>query len=166
MNRKIHVGFTGSSSAITIAQMISLRGLLTALRATRELIGHHGCCIVADEVFHNICDANNLGIPIVCHPPIDRKKMADIDLDARSVEARRPKKYLDRNYDIAVESDLLICVPHAQETLRSGEWATVRYARKLRRRVFIIWHDGRILDDSRDIPVTIEEVLGIIGEPQ
>jgi hypothetical protein len=75
------------------------------------------------------------GIRIVIHPPTDPKKRA---FCKGAAEIREPKPYLDRNHDIVDEgSGLLIAAPfQEEEILRSGTWATVRYA----------WKIGRALD--------------------
>lgn len=53
------------------------------------------------------------------------------------MEERPAKPYLERNKDIANEGiDGLIAAPSGWvEELRSGTWATVRYARKLKRTI-------------------------------
>jgi hypothetical protein len=55
------------------------------------------------------------------------------------------KEYLDRNHDIVDSSDLLIAVSESTvEVLRSGTWATIRYAKKLRKPIKIIYPDGKV----------------------
>jgi len=50
---------------------------------------------------------------------------------------------LTRNHDIVDCTELLIACPKSmKEELRSGTWATVRYARKLERPVIIIYPNG------------------------
>jgi predicted Rossmann fold nucleotide-binding protein DprA/Smf involved in DNA uptake len=58
---------------------------------------------------------------------------------------REPLPYLERNHAIVNESDFLIAAPDGPETLRSGTWATVRYARKVGKRVLVIMPNGEIL---------------------
>jgi hypothetical protein len=50
-----------------------------------------------------------------------------------------------RNHDIVDETELLIACPgELAEAVRSGTWATVRYARKLGRPIVIFWPDGSV----------------------
>jgi hypothetical protein len=61
-----------------------------------------------------------------------------------------PKGYLDRDHDIVDMSYLLIATPQTfDEQTRSGTWATVRYARKLRSKLLIIYPDGDIEREYR-----------------
>lgn len=56
---------------------------------------------------------------------------------------REPGPYLWRNHQIVDATSALIAAPFGfEEELRSGTWATVRYARKLGRPVRFFWPDG------------------------
>lgn len=112
-------------------------------KLARHLYGveelHHGMCDGSDKECHNL--ARSLGgIWIVGHPPINKKLFAkDLDVD----ELREPKDYLPRDHDIVDESDDMVATPYEfQEMLRSGTWATIRYAVKARKWVTIIYPDG------------------------
>jgi len=60
-------------------------------------------------------------------------------------EFREPKPPLVRNRDIVDECDLLVACPGSDhEELRSGTWACIRYARKVKRKTIIIWPDGTL----------------------
>ena len=123
-------GFSGTEKGMTLEQKQTFANLLDLLDVT-EL--HHGDCIGADEEAHEI--AKSKGIRIVIHPPIDSKKRAYCK---GASEVREVKDYLRRNHDIVDEGDgALIAAPlQEKEILRSGTWATVRYA----------WKIGRALD--------------------
>jgi hypothetical protein len=55
------------------------------------------------------------------------------------------KPYLVRNHEIVDDSQVLIAAPKEfTEQLRSGTWATIRYARKIGRTVRIVFPDGSI----------------------
>ena len=59
---------------------------------------------------------------------------------------RPAKPPLDRNHDIVERCDLLIATPHTvEEQLRSGTWATIRYARKVHRPHYIIRPCGQLV---------------------
>lgn len=116
------VGFTGTRRGMSPAQTARLFALLTEL-APEEF--HHGDCSGADlEAF---IAATILGIKTVSHPPANPALRAY----TLSTERRGPKDYLIRNHDIVDETDLLIVAPRSNaEELRSGTWATFRYAMK------------------------------------
>jgi hypothetical protein len=101
---------------------------------------HHGDCIGADAQLHTLAKA--AGLKIIIHPPIDPKKRAFCQ---EYDEIREEKPYLDRNKDIVNESEFLIATPRTMhEVLRSGTWATVRYARSTNIDIAIIEPDGHI----------------------
>jgi hypothetical protein len=132
----LKVGVTGSSRIVTAEQVEALRSLLAALKPS-EL--HHGDCVCAD--FQAATIATELGIWTVSHPPLKEDKRAF----HQSSEILEPKEYLDRDRDIARVCDHLIAMPASfHELVRSGEWATVRYARAYGKAVTIILPDGRI----------------------
>jgi hypothetical protein len=83
---------------------------------------------------------NDLNIPIILHPPnVDRFRA--FCKGATQVEI--PKPYLDRNKDIVKSCDLLIAFPNSkEEQIRSGTWSTMRFAKKIKRKMIIIFPDG------------------------
>lgn len=129
-------GFTGTSKHdMAPRQLKAVRQLLWKIDVL-----HLGDCIHADAQAHD--EAVALGIKTIAHPPTEGRKRACLEYD----EVRQPKPYLDRNRDIAFESvDGLIAAPSGWvEEQRSGTWATVRYARKLRRHIWIVRPDGSV----------------------
>lgn len=115
-------GFTGTRKGMTQRQKNSLKERLLGVTEF-----HHGCCVGADADAHGI--ALEMKISIIGHPPTDQRLMAK-GLTGYT-EMREPKPFLDRNKDIVDESEFLIAAPETEEeTLRSGTWSTVRYARK------------------------------------
>lgn len=94
---------------------------------------HIGDCIGGDHDIYLIC--RELGIRTVCHPPENPSKRAFDEYD----EVRPELPYLDRNHNIVDETDFLIACPKKnEEELRSGTWATVRYARKKGKTVYVL----------------------------
>jgi hypothetical protein len=94
----------------------------------------HGDCIGADAEASKI--AKKLGYKIILHPPINSNKRAWSDYD----EARPVKEYLVRNHDIVDETQFLIATPKSEiEEVRSGTWATIRYAKDRYRNIIIIY---------------------------
>jgi arginase family enzyme len=84
-----------------------------------------------------------LEVPVTLHPPTNSEfrsfvwTSADLG-DVVCVE----KNYLERNEDIVRDTDFLIACPEGSEVMRSGTWATVRYARKKGRTIVVFWPDG------------------------
>jgi hypothetical protein len=118
-------GFTGTQIGMSPRQKIGLRAHLIVAEPGSEF--HHGDCIGADEEAHYI--ALELGLRIVIHPPLNDSKRAFCKLATLVLE---PKDYIPRNHDIVDASEVLIAAPKTyEEELRSGTWATVRYARKI-----------------------------------
>lgn len=127
------LGFTGSSRVITREQIGTLRKIL---QMGSEV--HHGDCVVADQVCHNI--AVSLGISTYIHPPDNDYKRA---FCSPYTGISEPKSYLRRNKDIIDSCEYLIAVPNTfEEQLRSGTWSTVRYAAKKNKPIMIINPDG------------------------
>lgn len=134
----MHVGFTGTQYGMTEAQETTLQRLLTELPNAPHVL-HHGDCVGADEQAHMI--AGQLGFTTMGHPPVNESKRAFTVCTGW----RQAKEYLVRNRDIVGECEVVFATPaQAGEQLRSGTWATVRYARLLHRPVHIIAPDGTV----------------------
>ncbi len=131
------VGFTGTQSGMNDRQAFKLVGFLKAL-SVPSLIDefHHGDCIGADEQFHQT--VNDYERTFI-HPPENTKKRARCS----SHHILEPKPYLERNHDIVDATDVLIATPRTNhEELRSGTWATIRYATRKEKKVIIIYPQG------------------------
>lgn len=118
----MRIGFTGTRDGMSESQKQALR---VALGSASEF--HHGDCIGADAEADAI--ARQLGIAVVIHPPTDSSRRAFCVRPGDVVRAPRP--FIERNHAIVDESQQLIAAPKSDvEALRSGTWATVRYARR------------------------------------
>jgi hypothetical protein len=134
------IGFTGTQNGMTPGQKARVAALLSEhYYANAEnpyapnAVFRHGDCIGADAEAAQI--AKDLGYHIVSHPPDDRRKRALFPSD----ETMAPLPYLKRDRVIATSCDVLIAAPKTpDEQLRSGTWATVRYARKANCRIFVV----------------------------
>lgn len=117
-------GYTGTQVGMSDRQKAGLRWHLMCAEEGSEF--HHGDCEGGDAEAHDI--AFELGLRIVIHPPINERKRAFCQGAALVLP---PKDYIQRNHDIVDVLELLIAAPKTdEEELRSGTWATVRYARK------------------------------------
>lgn len=134
------VAFTGTQIGCTDAQVAALARTLVALGCG---VLHHGDCIGADEVAHRVARA--MGARIELHPPRNGSKRARCEM-LRGEVVRPEGEYLARNRAIVDAGEVLVACPREEtgEELRSGTWATVRYARRLGRPVLIIRPSGRV----------------------
>jgi hypothetical protein len=131
------IGFTGTRAGMTNAQRLTFRKLLV-LNEVQEF--HHGGCVGADAEAHKI--AMEKDIPIHVHPSNikDKSEMCE-DATVKYVT----KSPLERNREIVDSVDELIAVPKTErEQLRSGTWATIRYAKKKGVPIKIIEPDGSV----------------------
>lgn len=137
MNRR--VGFTGTQTGMTSEQIQQVDYLLEDSLTTTT--AHHGDCIGADDQFHRL--AKMSGLKTHGHPPLNPSKRAFCEFDSIEEE----KDYIPRNHDIVDAVDWMIACPaNYEEELRSGTWATIRYARKMKRPGHIVWPDGKVTD--------------------
>lgn len=132
------IGFTGTREGLSEYQKDEVVCWLREIQPTEV---HHGMCRGGDTDFHLLVleglDAHE-GIVTDCkiigHPPINKKDYVRVTCD----EYREEKDYLVRNKEIVDSVETLIACPLGEETLRSGTWSTVRYARKQGKEVIII----------------------------
>ena len=124
------IGFTGTQKGMTNRQK---QALATWLEQAAEF--HHGDCIGADAQAHTLAQFQHC--PIIIHPPINSTKRARC---SGALVVRPMKEYLARNHDIVDETDVLVAAPATHiEQMRSGTWATVRYARKKGKSIAILF---------------------------
>jgi hypothetical protein len=134
---KVNVGFTGTQRGTTKLQYQTVTALLRSLNVETF---HHGDCIGADEQIARF--VHTLGYPIVVHPPLNEAKRAHVEFHSRTLP---PRDYLDRNHDIVDSTDLMVATPgEMSERIRSGTWATIRYAAKRQKDVLIVYPDGSL----------------------
>lgn len=134
------VGFTGTQEGMTVFQIEKLKDILSGLPDYFEF--HHGDCIGSDEQAHQLV-SDLTEAKSVIHPPLNDSKRAF----CVSGDIKLPKAYLDRNHDIVDDTGILIVAPSGSEKVRSGTWATVRYARRKKRRLILIYPDGNVVKE-------------------
>ena len=129
------IGFSGTQYGLTEPQKHQIAGYLQLLQP-REV--HHGDCVGADAQFHSLVREMLPDARIVIHPPLNDGKRAFCDGD----ETKEARAYLTRNRRIVRESEILLAAPQApEEVLRSGTWATIRFARKRSRPIILVLPD-------------------------
>lgn len=110
---------------------------------------HHGACVGADELAANIIHEESPMPRPVIHAHSSNLKGMTSDLAMKVSAVKHPAKPpLDRNRDIVDTCEVLVACPKGPEEMRSGTWATVRYARKRGRRVVIFWPDGKVTKEG------------------
>lgn len=130
------VGITATQKGLTRKQRRAFRNLIRKLEPTCL---HHGDCIGGDV--EGLQDARIIypHITVVVHPPLSDAKRAF----SHATTYVEPRSYLVRNRDIVDAVDVLIALPSSRnERLRSGTWATVRYARKQHKAIYYVYQDG------------------------
>ena len=128
-----HIGFTGTQIKLPKVRYDALRAKLLPLHGF-SIVFHHGDCIGSDAIAHHI--AKDLGFKIHIHPP----NISTLRAKCKADIVERPLPYLQRNKFIVDACQLIFAMPKnpKEEELRSGTWATVRYARKTGKRVIFV----------------------------
>lgn len=139
-------GFIGTRHGMTKAQQESLKELLRRKKIEEF---HHGDCVGSDQQAHQIVDdlrtlKRKQSIKVVGHPAKWEKYRAHCQCDIE----HDPDTYNRRNKDIVDGTDFLIATPDSKERGGSGTWITVRYARKHKKRIYIVHKSGRVTIDG------------------
>ena len=122
------VGFTGTRKGMSPHQ----KWVLSQYLAPDDEF-HHGDCVGADAEAHDM--AARLGCRIVIHPCTLRAQRAFKKGDT----VFPPLPPLERNKIIVDQCEVLCAAPATdEEELRSGTWATIRYARRIGRQVIML----------------------------
>lgn len=115
----IRIGFTGTREGMSEAQKEQLGYVLSILWPSIPSSFIHGNAIGADQQAASIVTSCPWGLSERAIPAGDNP--------------------LARNRKIVAECDILIAAPrHDKEELRSGTWATVRYARQAKKPVIML----------------------------
>lgn len=144
------VGITASREGMTTLQRDAFRRDILSLEAFRkpDCEFHHGGCVGGDTEASRIMKTEEpfSSVQVVCHPSYIAS-MTGRFFAHRIFPAKKP---LDRNKDIVDSVSLLyVCPKSDYEELRSGTWATCRYARKRGVEIRIIWPDGNISTENQ-----------------
>lgn len=140
------LGFTATREKVTPEQEITLTRILIQnfVYGYREF--HHGCCVNGDELGAKL--AKQVGYTVIAHPPTNKTLFSQHSFDISDI--RQPElDYIQRNERIVEASNILLAVPGTpEEVVRSGTWATIRYARKCSKLRVIIFPDGKLKYDT------------------
>lgn len=124
---------------MTVGQRLAFRAMFYPYASYNNVTFLHGDCIGADEIAHSIVREYK-SARVQIFPPLSGTFRANCNFDSIMPE----KEYIERNHDIVDSSDFMIACPNGEEKVRSGTWATIRYARKQNKRIVIIKPDGNI----------------------
>ena len=134
------VGFTGTRSGMTTAQKRTFAESILESESWEEF--HHGACVGADDDADLIVNLLTEAL-VITHPGSDQAGRMPYYADPRSGVTLAAKPYLERNKDIVNATDWMIATPGERgEQDILGTWATIRYAEKQCKPVFVIWPDG------------------------
>lgn len=132
------IGFTATRHGMDQEQRHQLRKKLLSEYRSGMRWFHHGDCVGGDAEAHVI--AREIGYLIAVHPPTHETYRAF--MPANYYFPARP--YLERNGNIVDRTKFLIAGPQTDaEQLRSGTWATVRYARRRNKFIFMLHRGSR-----------------------
>lgn len=135
------LGFTGTQIGMTPMQLLRVAQIIAKNPITES---HSGDCIGADKEFLDLIQLANTNksypaITTYGHIPSNDSKRAF----GKYTTEHTPKPYIARNHDIVNDSDVMIGTPKEHdEQLRSGTWATIRYAKKTGKKLVIVYPDG------------------------
>lgn len=134
-------GFTGTRQGMTPQQEATVAGLL---HQEKVEIADHGGCVGADIDFDELCwTYQPRSIIVSVHPSNLKHQQGKWHYTPYLCLEKPP---LERNRDIVDKSNFLIATPKEYiEVLRSGTWATIRYARKQKKPIYIVRPDGFIV---------------------
>ena len=130
-NKQVIIGFTGSRLGMHDKQISQFVEEFNQLMVCEF---HHGDCLGADEISHDIVFEFFPNATIHIHPPTNSIKRAYCKGGILHPE----KPYMARNQDIIDACDILIAAPSGPEELRSGTWSTVRKARIAQKKIIIL----------------------------
>jgi hypothetical protein len=136
------IGFTGTREGLTNPQKRTLASLLSYYASENAERFVHGACVGADgqackiaksHAYTTVARPSNI-------PNMQTAEVSDINL--------HPRSPLERNRDIVLNSDMLIACPREdKEVMRSGTWATIRFAvRKAKKHTVVILPNGHCKD--------------------
>jgi len=129
------IGFTGTQKGMTKRQRSGVSYYLWFHGHHKFGEAHHGDCIGADAEFHYL--ATKLGLTVFKHPALGVSGKRAFCAGGTELPAKPP---LVRNRDIVDSVDIMIAAPaQSREVLRSGTWATIRYAKKVGRAIHIVY---------------------------
>lgn len=162
----MHFAFTGPREGTTPRQRLALRGFLATVDADVSIqcwhgrdhkvcydclivdapplshVLHHGCCVGSDAEMHVLAVAQEWSV--VGHLPTNRSLVMQQTTGFHQLIAE-PGDYMARNHAVVNAGYALLAAPKTpHEQIRSGTWATIRFARRLHKHIVLFWPDGTV----------------------
>ncbi|MCZ8156055.1 MAG: hypothetical protein O9264_08045 [Leptospira sp.] len=145
----IKIGITGSRKGLSEKQKAAF---IKSLAEYSNVEIHHGDCLGVDDGIHTLLFEekweNPKEIQIFIHPPNDSKQRS---FSAKKYEGKdilihsyATMDYLARNQKIVESCDELWAFPEGPEKVRSGTWATIRFAKKIKKPLRIFLKEGGV----------------------
>jgi hypothetical protein len=141
------IGFTGTRAEITFNQKMGIASIL-AKNLEKVSINEfrHGQCVGADCYVAAV--AKNLTYKVIAYPGFPGGNRADRQYRGKFNKndvVMAEEEFFTRNRLIVLASDLMIATPkESYETLRSGTWATVRFATKKGKHLIVVLPNGQM----------------------
>ena len=159
------IAFTGTRAGMTHQQKEEVADLLVELTGLTASIGtvrveamefDHGACDGSDRDFHSIVtyyrrDLNRQSV-IHMHPAFpDQRDWARQYQSVNDVIHPIDLQPTRRTRHMINKAQTVIACPRTkdEEWRGSGTWAGIRYARKLRRHLIIVWPDGTTKEENK-----------------
>ena len=141
------IGFTGTRKGMTDIQKKTLIHELAGYKDwIKKLKEHHnGMCKGSDKEFYYIL-RKELGYSgkVIFHPSNLKGTTFNLFCHGQDMILLE-KPSLERNHDIVNSVKVMFATPDGQERVRSGTWATIRYAKKKKVETYIIYPDGKVI---------------------
>lgn len=143
----MRIAFTGTRDGLTDAQRDAVATWLRD-NVIEGSVLRHGACVGADAEFVLLIESlprhRRDSVTIIAHPS-NLPRMTDTASILSSDLCEGAKPPLERNRDMVDASLVLLACPKGNvEEQRSGTWASIRYARKVGRKVVVIWPYGTL----------------------
>ena len=133
------VGFTGTQLGMREAQQ---QAIVRSFKLRQPTMAWHGDCVGADAQFHRLLRSFATECKIGGCIPDNDSKRAFCDFDI----TEQPLPYLQRNHNIVDRAEIMLACPaQDREMLRSGTWATIRYAQRKHKPILLILPSGDML---------------------
>jgi hypothetical protein len=135
-----NIGFTGTQKGVTAFQREQVWNILHQLTTFR---GHHGQCVGADIDFDQIARNCKGFMGMNIYPSNVFGKQGWCQIDPTRDVVYSPCDPLVRNNKIVGNTNLLIVCPKEDRMImRSGTWATYRYAKGIGQHIVLILPNG------------------------
>jgi hypothetical protein len=130
------LGFTGTRHGMSALQVEAFAKLVTKLNQEHEIeVFNHGDCLGADAEAHDWISQHLPRCAVYIYP--SRHTYLRAYRSGTFIDL--PAAPMDRNRRIVDRCDFMIATPNTRyEILRSGTWATIRYARRVNKTLRIL----------------------------